>query len=191
MIATIFDCETTGVPKNYKAPMTDLDNWPRVTQIACLVVDTQTSEVINEYQSLIKPDGWVVPKDKFFIENNMSTERCNEFGLPFTEVANVFINDLNLSGAIVAHNLNFDYPVVGSELIRYGLKASRMDRKKICTMMSSTNYCALPRMKWPKLVELHNKLFGCDFQGQHDALDDVRATTACFLELIKRKVIVL
>lgn len=27
-----FDTETTGVPKNYKAPVTDLENWHRPTQ---------------------------------------------------------------------------------------------------------------------------------------------------------------
>ena len=37
--------------------------------------------------------------------------------------------------------------------------------------------------KWPKLEELHIKLFGCNFEGAHDALDDVRATAKCFFEL--------
>ncbi len=30
----IFDTETTGLPKNYKAPVTDSDNWPRMVQVA-------------------------------------------------------------------------------------------------------------------------------------------------------------
>jgi len=25
-----FDTETTGLPRNWKAPVTDLDNWPRM-----------------------------------------------------------------------------------------------------------------------------------------------------------------
>ncbi|MCX6741278.1 MAG: hypothetical protein NTY61_02675, partial [Candidatus Parcubacteria bacterium] len=29
-----FDTETTGLPKNWKAPIEDLDNWPRIVQIA-------------------------------------------------------------------------------------------------------------------------------------------------------------
>lgn len=28
------DCETTGPPKNYRAPVDDLDNWPRLVQLA-------------------------------------------------------------------------------------------------------------------------------------------------------------
>ncbi len=30
----IFDTETTGLPKNYNAPLTDADNWPRLVQLA-------------------------------------------------------------------------------------------------------------------------------------------------------------
>ena len=30
----IFDTETTGLPHNKTAPITDLDNWPRLVQIA-------------------------------------------------------------------------------------------------------------------------------------------------------------
>jgi len=31
-----FDTETTGLPKNWKAPVTDLNNWPRLVQLAYL-----------------------------------------------------------------------------------------------------------------------------------------------------------
>lgn len=29
-----FDTETTGLPKNWKAPVSDLNNWPRLVQLA-------------------------------------------------------------------------------------------------------------------------------------------------------------
>ena len=29
-----FDTETTGLPRNWKAPITDLNNWPRLVQLA-------------------------------------------------------------------------------------------------------------------------------------------------------------
>ena len=35
----IFDTETTGLPKKFNAPITDLDNWPRLVQLAYLVYD--------------------------------------------------------------------------------------------------------------------------------------------------------
>ena len=30
----IFDTETTGLPRDYSAPITQLDNWPRLVQLA-------------------------------------------------------------------------------------------------------------------------------------------------------------
>ena len=35
----LFDTETTGLPKNWKAPVTDVDNWPRLVQIAWLTYE--------------------------------------------------------------------------------------------------------------------------------------------------------
>ena len=62
--------------------------------------------------------------------------------------------------------------------------------EKICTMKSSIDLCKLPPVrygsfKFPKLEELHHHLFGCSFDGAHDALEDVRATARCFFEMKK------
>ena len=45
------------------------------------------------------------------------------------------------------------------------------------------------RAKWPKLIELHEILFGKGFDGAHDAFADITATKDCFFELIKREII--
>jgi len=37
-----FDTETTGLPKNWKAPVEQLDNWPRLVQIAWQVYSSTT-----------------------------------------------------------------------------------------------------------------------------------------------------
>ena len=71
-----FDTETTGLPANWKAPVTDVDNWPRVTQLAWQVYD-EDGKLIRERCELIKPDGWVIPDEEFFIENNMSNSLEN------------------------------------------------------------------------------------------------------------------
>jgi general L-amino acid transport system substrate-binding protein len=55
----IFDTETTGVPRNYKAPITDLQNWPRVVQIAWTLCDDAGSE-IGWAEHIVRPDGFVI-----------------------------------------------------------------------------------------------------------------------------------
>lgn len=59
-------------------------------------------------------------------------------------------------------------------------------------MLTATNYCRIPGLygyKWPKLSELHIKLFGVDFDDAHDASVDINATEKCFWELKKRGLI--
>ena len=59
-------------------------------------------------------------------------------------------------------------------------------------MKSMTDIMQLPGpygFKYPSLNELHNWLFGCSFEGAHDALDDVKATAKCFFELKRKKLI--
>lgn len=45
------------------------------------------------------------------------------------------------------------------------------------------------RFKWPKLIELHRKLFGTGFDDAHDALADVKACGKCFFEMKRRGII--
>ncbi|KAF0237889.1 MAG: DNA polymerase III subunit [Prolixibacteraceae bacterium] len=40
-----FDTETTGLPKNWKAPVTDLNNWPRLVQLAYLLYDSDGNQI--------------------------------------------------------------------------------------------------------------------------------------------------
>jgi len=56
----IFDTETTGLPKNWKAPITDTSNWPRCIQIAWQLHDKYGN--LKENKSfIIKPDGFDIP----------------------------------------------------------------------------------------------------------------------------------
>lgn len=188
----VFDTETNGKAKNFNAPVTNLDNWPRIAQLGWQLYD-QKQNLLNEGSVLIQPDGWVIPKEKFFIDNNMSTERCQEFGIPISQALDKLLFDVTKADYLIAHNMNFDINVLGAELIR---AKKEMPKKiaQVCTMESSTNYCKIAGpygYKWPTLTELHTKLFSKGFEGAHDALDDVKACAKSFFELVKRNVIVL
>jgi DNA polymerase III epsilon subunit-like protein len=198
-----FDTETTGLPKNWKAPVTDTDNWPRVTQLAWQVYD-KNGKLLNERCDLIKPDGWTIPtveelrkegnkNPHFFEENNMSTERCEREGVELSEILKDFVNKVNGNEYLIAHNMSFDEKIIGCEMVRQNMKF-REEPKKVCTMQESTYYCKqkpfrFGKYKWPTLTELHNKLFNEGFDGAHDALADVKACAKSFFELKKRKII--
>lgn len=196
----IFDTETTGVPKNYKAPVTDLNNWPRVIQLAWLVADLD-GNTLKTKEVLIKPNGWEIPKEPFWIKNGFDTAISLRDGLELAEVLAEFVADLQGCAWMVAHNLAFDHPIVGAEMLRLGMKSERRPAK-VCTMESTIDLCKIPFggeraylskkekvYKWPKLSELHQFLFGKDFDGAHQAGADVAAVKVCLFELIRRGVI--
>jgi len=185
-----FDTETNGLPKSYGASYTDVDNWPRVTQLAYILADIDGT-TLAEHQFLIKPDGWQIPKEDFFLRNNMSTERCQEFGVPIDGVLEAFMEAKHIADVLVAHNMGFDHPILWAEIIRSG-REPISGKVKACTMRLSTKFCNIPGKrgpKWPTLEELHQVLFGKGFEGAHDALADIRATKDCFFELVARGVI--
>ena len=185
-----FDTETTGLPKSWKAPVTDLGNWPYIVQIAWAIFDN-TGKQLAFCDHMIKPEGFVIPESATAI-HGISTERALKAGRPVAEVLKEFSLAVQRAGRLVAHNLDFDEKMVRVELLRQGMPDVTREIKKICTMKGSAGYCKIPGPygdKWPKLSELHIKLFEVDFEDQHNAASDVLCCAKCFFELRRRTVI--
>jgi DNA polymerase-3 subunit epsilon len=179
-----FDTETTGLPINWKAPITDLNNWPRLVQLAYLLYD-QNGNQIAEKNFIIKPQGFIIPLEASLI-HKISTERANKEGIELQEALNDFQSAISQSEFLVAHNISFDEKIIRSELLRNKMTDNVAAKKKICTMESTTNFCAIKGpygYKWPKLSELYYKLFQTDFEEAHNATFDILATARCFWEL--------
>ncbi len=189
----IFDTETTGVPHNKTAPLTDLDNWPRIVQIAWELHDNKGG-LLSQHNYVIKPEGFDIPYKAEQI-HGISTKRALEEGHPLNEILTLFNGDLEKSSVIVGHNIEFDINILGAELIRQKLSTDKLlASSKIDTGLISVEYCQLSggpggRLKMPRLTELHEKLFGKNFGDAHDASYDVAATARCFFGLIKENVV--
>ncbi len=179
-----FDTETTGLPKNYNAPATDFNNWPRLVQLAYLLFDDDGNKVSSN-NFIIKPEGFTIPISASNL-HGITTERALREGESIINVLKDFILQVSKADYLVAHNMEFDEKIIGSELLRNGFKDFTKDKNKICTKLKSTKFCAIKSIygyKWPSLSELHIKLFGVDFEDSHDAMADVSATAKCFWEL--------
>jgi DNA polymerase III epsilon subunit-like protein len=161
-----------------------------MVQLACLLYDAD-GNLLSGSDYIVKPEGFTIPADASQI-HGISTERAIEEGLPLKDVLLAFQELMKHSACLVAHNISFDEKIVGAELLRCGLTNNLMTKRHICTMNSTTNYCAIKGpygYKWPRLSELHQKLFGCDFEEAHNAAVDIEATAKCFWELRKRGLI--
>lgn len=179
-----FDTETTGLPRNWKAPVSDVNNWPRLVQLAYLHFDKNGNR-ISGGDFIIKPEGFKIPTDASRI-HGISNEKALKEGVLLSDVLKIFQNLIVDSEILVVHNMSFDEKIVGAEFLRLGMTNFIPAKKKICTMQSTTNFCAINGpygYKWPKLTELHYKLFKTGFDEEHNAAVDINATAKCFWEL--------
>ncbi len=185
-----FDTETAGLPKNWKAPVHRINNWPRLVQVAWLLYD-EDGNLHETADYIIKPEGFRIPVASTNI-HGISTEKALAEGEDIEVVLNKLDDVVRKARYLVAHNMNFDVNILGAEFIRAAIDSDFYDKTRICTMKSSTHYCAIPGRygyKWPTLTELHEKLFDQDFAEAHNALADIEATARCFWELKERGVI--
>ncbi len=186
----IFDTETTGLPKNWDAPITDTDNWPRCIQIAWQLHD-RAGNLIEHQDYLVKPEGFNIPYDAERI-HGISTALAMAQGIPLHEVLEKFNTALGQAQFVVGQNIKFDINIMGCEFVRAGIATplSALPVLDTCTEVTA-EMVQIPggrggRYKLPTLTELHQYLFGTPFSEAHNATADVEATTRCFLELIKR-----
>src|SRR5659263_86375 len=108
-----FDTETTGLPKNYKAPASDLNNWPRLVQLAYHLYDNEGNK-ISEGDHIIKPEGFIIPIEASRI-HGISTERAIQEGKSLLIVLREFQSLIEQVDYLVAHNMSFDEKIVGAE----------------------------------------------------------------------------
>ncbi len=188
----IFDTETTGLPRNWNAPLTDSDNWPRCIQIAWQLHDAM-GNVVEHQDFLVQPEGFNIPFDAEKI-HGISTELAEQEGIPLREMIQKFTDALSRTKFIVGQNVGFDLNIMGAEYHRLGLENPLPELPVLDTCTETTaQLCQLPggrggKFKLPTLTELHEFLFQEPFAEAHNATADVEATTRCFLELIRRQI---
>jgi DNA polymerase-3 subunit alpha len=189
----IFDTETTGLPKRWKAPLTDSENWPRCIQIAWQIHDIKGALIRHE-DYLISPDGFTIPFDSEKI-HGISTALAENQGTPLAEVLNKFRTALNEVEFVVGHNVSFDRNIMGAEYLRSGLEDVFEQKAVIDTCTEETaRLCQIAggrggKFKLPTLSELYYFLFKERFEDAHNATADVEATTRALFELLRKEFI--
>ena len=162
----VFDTETTGLPKNYRAPLTDFNNWPRMVQIAWQIHDVK-GDLVEVKNYIIKPEGFSIPFNSEKI-HGISTKMALDKGIALRDVLVHFKEALSNVKYIIGHNISFDNNIVGCEFLRSDMLNILSDKISIDTKEEGTGFCQLPggrggKFKWPSLSELYVKLFNESF----------------------------
>ena len=186
----IFDTETTGLPANWDAPLSDSDNWPRCVQIAWQL-HASDGHMISHDDFIVTPDGFDIPFESEKV-HGISTNLATRDGVPIHQVVESFIEVVDKAEFLVGHNLKFDLNIMGAELLRLGKENILTTKSTLDTCTEDTAaMCQLPggrggKFKLPTLNELYTFLFNDTFDEAHNATADVEATTRAFLELLRQ-----
>jgi len=108
-----FDLETTGLPKSFTASFDEIDNWPRVVQIAWMIFDPEGNNKKSR-NFIIFPKDFEIPSSSTAI-HGISLANAEKDGIIMNRVLDRFNDDLMEVSTIIAHNLDFDLPTLNAE----------------------------------------------------------------------------
>ena len=196
-IITCFDTETTGLN-----PMKE-----RVVQLSWITYNIYTNTIQTKHNYIIRiEDDDVIMSPESENIHGISMERSKKDGKPIKPILNMLADDIRKSKEIVGHNIGFDIGMLEQEYKRNDVTSPFTlikNNRVYCTMQNSRQLCKLPfrskqdespyflkrhpYYKQPKLIELHEYLFGKLYRvnedGLHDALNDVLITIHCYVML--------
>jgi len=201
-VSLVLDTETTGlVPRdlygrNRPYENTSLYDECRIVQICWIINDFDNDLVSRTYTIL--PDGFVIPEENSKI-HGITHENAMENGVSIRYVMEKLCLDIQQYSPkrLVAHNLDFDYHVIMSELYRMTpiptyLTGYLTTVKTVCTMLLGRDVCKMipkdgfrsninsKQFKNPKLSELYYFYFLEELDGAHSADVDTQACLRCY-----------
>jgi DNA polymerase III epsilon subunit-like protein len=203
----VFDTETTGLPKTKIISPSTLNQWPHIVQFSYILYDSSSNDIIETKDNIVKlPENILIPEEttKFHgITNEISTKS----GKPLDELLREFFLCLRSADKLIGHFIEFDINMVKIELLRMIHDNSLTENQaKVfknelhflhnfsnisCTLKDSIKFCNIqtidkngkPYLKYPKLNELHEKLFEVSAVNLHNSFNDILVTLRCFMKL--------
>ena len=184
MTILFLDLETDGVI----SPKGDFTNQ-KIIQISYQIHKNNADQIIK-INDFVKGVDFI--KD-FEGMNRVSVDFLNENGIELKDALEKLVNYINIYNVdkIVCHNTAFDLTIINRELSKLNIFIKK-DIEEICTQKNEKicKFCNLPNLKWPKLLELAEKLdIIIDKDKLHDASYDVEILQHCFTKLVEKDVL--
>ena len=209
MRVLVFDTETTGLPKSKIINPDMLNLWPHIVQFSYVIYDTTLNDIVESKDTIVKvKDGITIPEDSIKI-HGITNESSLKNGINIEFILNEFFYHLRTVDLLVGHNISFDINMIKVELLRFiyepnsnisenEAKAYKFNlhfltnyKNIYCTLHESVNLCNIKAIdkfgkeytKFPKLLELHQRLFESTPNNLHNSFNDILVTLRCFMKL--------
>lgn len=82
MMILVYDTETTGLP-DWQQP-SEAPQQPHIVELAALLYDTDTCELVDSMHTLVRPDGWTLVPERIGIQPEAWEAAQFVFGGPGT-----------------------------------------------------------------------------------------------------------
>ena len=169
------DTETNGLPTLRGAHWSDVASWPRMVSIAWIVVNDRG--MVDRQHHIVRLNAFTIPPDAERVHGTTAARPLRE-GNDWRFVASSPLASTKRHAVrkVIAHNVDFDRPIILAELRRAGLPTELSELPTFCTMKS---HAARTGGRWPTLGDLHLALMG----KAHDEMADVEACVACYQKM--------
>lgn len=187
-----FDTETTGLP-DWKSP-SDGEQQPHLVELGARLYDLNAGKSVGEVNTLVKPDGWVIPEDVINV-HGITNEQAASQGVDEKSALLDLLDLWKASDLRVAHNQNFDERIIRIACKRYLNPEMANEWKagdKACTALLAKPVMQLPpKGRWgyktPTLSEAYTYFTGETLAGAHRAMADADACLAVYLQILNHQ----
>jgi len=210
MRVLVFDTETTGLPQTGIMNPETLILWPHIVQFSYIIYDTELNDIVLSQDHIVKMRDITIPEESTKI-HGITNKMSNRKGEELETILREFFCCLRKADVVVGHNVRFDINMVKIELLRlifsndsrftetdktsYKFNLHFLTNYKdiccTCASRDSIQLCSIYAInkngvsykKFPKLFELHEKLFECVPKNLHNSFNDILVTLRCFMKL--------
>jgi DNA polymerase III epsilon subunit-like protein len=207
MRVLVFDTETTGLPGSRIINPDTLNLWPHIVQFSYIIYDTDLNDIVDSSDTIVKVKENVLISEEASKIHGITNEISKKNGIDIDLVLNDFFYHFRNCDLLVGHNVSFDINMIKVELLRliyekttviseikehkHNLHFLTNFNNICCTLKDSTELCNIKAIdkfgkeyiKFPKLLELHQKLFESTPNNLHNSFNDILVTLRCFMKL--------
>ena len=213
MRVMVFDTETTDLPER-NCSIYDHHKYPYILQLSYVIYDTDDNKICVIKDDYVKIDNSVEISPRSQEIHHITREKCLTEGKPINQLMMEFNQYLKTVEVVVGHNISFDKKMIFVECIRNNVQQQftwfrgnmKIQRPEYCTMKNTTEFCGIEKpkrqksntvesvdnpiikkhYKFPKLIELHYKLFEQDVNPDilHNSKIDVLITLKCYMKYV-------
>ncbi len=200
MTVLFFDTETTGKVDWKLSHQSDAQ--PDLLQLAVCLFEERSNSILGSMNVILSPHPLADESKPLLFKvspevtgiHGISQAQAVKYGVPRRSALSLFNFFCRSADAICAHNKDFDINVMLTAFHREGVPHRMDPLKQQCTMKAATAILKLPKpfkatkadpYKWPSLMECYKHFFNTEFDGAHNAMNDVMAMMRIWIELRK------